>query len=608
MFQREGCSARWGDVERKIIELGDDLQPDHVCGAFNSFKRHKMRPPDVLLDSLSLKAVSMMERMEGGHLISLLVACAKLKYSHQGFLASLIDAAQEQRHLNGFSPLQLTCCVYSVGCLFSGRRKIKSNHLAGFGADPSKFPRHIQFLFAIAEIMILKSYPEMLTPRQLAAMYYGLALAHFSHYALLNALSSETARKERLDSMNEQEVSMIVYSLGILRHRPKILIPSLLLYLSKPENLRGFREQGLCMTIYGVAVSGIQMQVWSLRSLVWETCRPHRLKLFRTHQLATILYSLGILKVKNPRVYEMFIAEISKPERQSRDRMKAIGLVGAVVGIKRAHVVVPPVVNLVKLLTDKQTLLEMSEQGLSNIVYSIGLMSNQMDMCPPTLDLQSEIGCPERLEKFSEQHLANILYGLCQKQVWRKWDKAALDAIIREVLLPDRISSFKDQGLANVVHSLAQMRIMRKAYHDLLAKEIIKRIEAFTNIGLAMIVYSWGSIGFTNDTIVAACCKEVVIETRLKTFTEQGLSNVMFGLVRMGCRDKVKLRLIMTEIERRVLPKFKFITRPELIVELLQTDFLEDHTRSMLRSLLRLACVRFKSQGTDIDHLLRLSI
>ncbi|GMH35551.1 hypothetical protein BSKO_03419 [Bryopsis sp. KO-2023] len=594
----------WEDVEKKIKQLDKGLTVEHLAAAFNVLKRLKRRPPDPFLDSLTEKALVLLPKMHSWNFCAILHAFAKLEYVNSRFLDAMTEEILKPPKLIKFKPIQMACCIYSTGVLFLARNdrfQRKGRTMAG-EMTHVPFKYHKLLLDSLAGCLIHSGVESSLTPRMIAGMFYGLALSKRRHGPLLNLLASEVARKERLESCTEQEFSTIVYSIGLLRFRHPILLHSLGDFLSKPEKLRHFSAQGLSNTLYGIAISGANIPLTVLRAMVWEACRPHRLKSFLTQHLCNIIYSLGTLRVKNPKVYSTFFQEIADLERAARDGMTLEGYVAIMSGIGRANVMVAEVEKVGKILTSGKNPRKLSNQGLSNTILNIGKMIGQFDFEMPS-EMLEEVCSPGRLSSYTEQNLASIMYGLVVAGMFRDLDRELLDRLVEEACSAKRVPAYTHQGLANVIFSVGRMKVDKLEYHDRFGEEVVGRLSDFAHNGLAMIIYAWGNLEYRNGKVISMCLEEVTKEARLRGFTEQGLSNVLFGLIRMGCREKEPLRTLMGEIKRRVLPKFKYQTPPELILEVLKAKVMDEETEQMLVRMLKVIIVRFKSEEKSVENL-----
>lgn len=590
--------CRWKEVEDRISGIGSDITALHLCAAFTVLKRLPIPPPKECLDRLSQKVLLVLPDLNGWHFTSLLHACAKLWYTDSKFLDIVIQSAHDANKLGTFKPFHCSWCIYSVGVLTKLQGRLQG--LTSIHAMAHTRSLNQMFLHGLADTVIANGFEAEFSSKGLANIFYGLSLARCPHRGLLNLLSIEASRQERIEKFNEQEISLIVYSMGQLKFHHKVLVSKLHELLAKPEVLREFREQGLCMVLFGIAYSGMSMPIWALRPIVWEVCRPYRLKGFSNKHLAVVVYSLGLLRVKNPNVYDIFVRELSRTDRADRLKTNPRSYVTMLYGIVRARVAPSTILVLARLLTANENTCRLCERGLAITVYCLGLISAQVDLSFMSSDLAIEVSQPKRLEKFSSQQLSYMLYALARAKLFTYWEKQSLERLIRFALRPERITSYEGQGIAIIVFALAQMGIAAANYHNLLAAEALNQIQSMQNEGLAMMIYGWGLVRFQEEKAMIFCLEEAIKGHRLQSFTEQGLSNVLFGLLRMGCQSKAQLGLIVAEIQRRVFPKFRYVVRPEFLIELLEADVVDQTTKHKLQEILKIILIRFKKQGMTL--------
>lgn len=585
-------------MEDRINGIGSRITAVHLCAALSVLKRLPIPPPKEFLDKLSRKVLLVLPEMNGWHFTSILHACAKLWHTDHKFLTTIIQSAHDANILGKFKPFHCSWCIYSVGVL--SKQQKRSKNVDSIHEMAHSHSLNQRFLHGLAGTVIASGCEAEFSSKALANIFYGLALAQCTHKGLLSLLSFEASRQERIEQFNEQEIALIVYSMGRLKYHHRALASKLHELLARPEVLREFREQGLCMVLFGMAHSSVSTPVWALRPIVWEVCRPFRLKNFSDKHLAVVVYSLGLLRVKNPNIYNTFLRELCRTDSAERLKAHPRSYVTMLYGIVRARVVPSSTVMLARLLTANENSCRLCESGLAITVYCLGLISAQVDLSFLSSEFVREVSQQERLDKFSSRQLAYMLYALARGNLFLHWEKESIERLITFALQPKRVNSYEAQDIAIIVYAFAQMGIDKAKYHELLADAAQNQIHSIRNEGLAMLIYAWGLVRFQDENAVAFCLQEAIKGDRLGTFTEQGLSNVLFGLLRMGCQGKVQLGLILSEIQRRVLPKFRYVVRPEFLIELLEADVADQTTRRKLLETLKIILIRFKNQGTNL--------
>lgn len=182
-----------------------------------------------------------------------------------------------------------------------------------------------------------------------------------------------------------------------------------------------------------------------------------------------------------------------------------------------------------------------SEQGLSNVIYSLGLMrEKRVDVFSALIKEASKKG---RLKNFNEQHFSNIVYGLGLV----KFDKhIKLIPLLEWVMQPAVLKDFKTQGLCNFLHGLAQMNYRNTKLFLPMLEEGIRRCQSgeMTPFQSGSFLQACGCMENLQDDVKASLVEVASQSSQLARMNVRSLSNVACALAKLHMQDANKWRVV----------------------------------------------------------------
>lgn len=374
------------------------------------------------------------------------------------------------------------------------------------GALKFCYPKPAQeFLEEMAELAI--SLVHQLPPMDLACVLHAFAKMKFVHKSLVRTWEKELSDPQILEACTDMDISTIVYSTGVLQREmvwglsnrdrgnsggfSTEFVKVLAEEAAHPLRVQHYSETMLSNTFYGLALLRCGNKQ-ALDKLLEEASLPSVINGFTAQNLSSLIYSMGVLGHRNHKALQAFLSAIL-------DRID-----------------------------------ESSEQGLSNIVYSLGqLRFTDLETIKP---LWPVICQPDRLTSFTEQDLSNIVHGLGLLGID---NEEVFGPIKRELLREGRLQEFRERGLTGMLFALGQLRHNDMNLLSAIVKELTgSRLKGCRPQGLAVAVYSLGILKYSRLQDLTNLFYEVSQPNRVSMFSDQELANVIHGLGHLRHRDE----------------------------------------------------------------------
>ena len=210
----------------------------------------------------------------------------------------------------------------------------------------------------------------------------SLAALDLRHQLLIDRVLYQNIRSGAVKTYMAQEIVTILYCLGSLRHWNRDITESLLTELLKPHHLSSLTEQGVANAIYGVArmgeLKGLDKERYIL-PLFTEAARPERIKRYISIGLTGILYAAGLMGFPSGQYRHRlapFLEQLTVPTRMVA--VSTHGLATALwgmgkVGLKDIRFIDPLLQESLK----PGRLQGMENQGLGLLAYCCGLLRHR---------------------------------------------------------------------------------------------------------------------------------------------------------------------------------------------------------------------------------------
>lgn len=417
------------------------------------------------------------------------------------------------------------------------------------------------------------------------------------HEPILNVVSDEACRPERLPMYNEQEVSNMLYSFGILNFRHDLLLANLCEILRRPELLRDWTEQGLANTIYGLALLEYRPPNETMFALIWETCRQGRLQRFYNQHLMNVLYGMVTLGVRSYRVLRCLLDELL--QRRSKFKFMLTGLSSIVYSFAKAGIYADGIRPFLEDLTSTENIGNLTDWSLTNLLCAFGSFPDEEELLPFLSKLIKEAVKVERLIRYTERNFAQILFGISKTGLRTKIEPAYISHLVEGATVPGFLPEYTDQGLANVVYALTHLGYVSREVHDRIAVEVTCRIKDCEGITLATFVYTWSRIPFKDTAFIEEVTSKLKTDNVVDSYSEHILGNLLLGLVRLDVKDRGLFQILTKRIQRPDIWKdFLYVTSPQCMKELVNSEYLDAGFREALERNLKHIYLTRESEQT----------
>ena len=201
--------------------------------------------------------------------------------------------------------------------------------------------------------------------------------------------------------------------------------------------------------------------------------------------------------------------------------------------------------HVARALTSPNVVVQLTEQDLSNSIYSLGLLNySQNEVIYPLLN---RIEQPAVLPRFLEQELANMLAGMASLGLKGHPTVATLGM---EVVERERLRIYKEPELCSLFNSFATLDYRNPRTMDILLSETVRsgRIGAYNETQLANLLYSLDQLEIQDPRIWRTLLSEVTLPERLPKFESYQLANIMYAFGRCEYRDPQAMHRLVQEV------------------------------------------------------------
>ena len=201
--------------------------------------------------------------------------------------------------------------------------------------------------------------------------------------------------------------------------------------------------------------------------------------------------------------------------------------------------------HVARALTSPTVVVQLTEQDLSNSIYSLGLLNySENEVIYPLL---SRIERPTVLPRFLEQELANMLAGMSSLGLK---GHPAVAALSLEVVERERLRMYKEPELCSLFHSFATLDYRNPRTLDILLRETVRsgRMTVYKETQLANLLYSLDRLDVQDPRAWRMLLSEVTLPERLPKFESYQLANIMYAFGRCDYRDAQAMHRLVQEV------------------------------------------------------------
>lgn len=549
--------------------------PDLVSDLyFALLQKPNLVPGRKFVADVSVVAASVAHLMNPQQVALVFEVFCRINWVHAGLLETLADSMISSGDPGCFSTTQLCSILWFLGNLIDKIKRVRPSALQSYDLFPSEkkfadlllgeimdcrmhsltvhdIPRilHVLGLLQLNKKELMERLTRAIEARQnlhrfshkdLACMLYSLAMMESSDRFTVEILMIELASKKRRPYVSPGDVAMAVYSIGRLGHNHlNNMVGDLSRSLLKPGCIETTKTAELASLVYAYGKLGycnnhllsvISTELLQSRRLIdiggcetvsflngistlgfrspfvllaFSRIILQKYKTWTTKELCAVVHALGRLKYRKPMFLRAMTVEIAKPNRLGALQHGDIAILIHGLGLNDFH--------------------------------EIGLIQHRIE----------EWTTPEKLKLFSERGLCMLLKGLTMCGFARQ---SVLQNLLSEITQPIRLERISSIGISACIHSLGQAGYQDRKSLGLLGHEVIKlgRRETLGERQIANILYSYGKLGVHNMCVDALV--RIMIEPKmLRSFTNQGLVDALYGLSLLKFRQKEMLHEISLE-------------------------------------------------------------
>ncbi|CAD7697633.1 unnamed protein product [Ostreobium quekettii] len=284
-----------------------------------------------------------------------------------------------------------------------------------------------------------------------------------------------------------------------------------------------------------------------------ECVTPGTVSKLTAWQLSNLLYGIARLQGETaPLVYPV-LEDLARSHRKEMmaDEKAASEVLWSLSRLQVEKRYSKPVLRAFEWAVEARGLLtKFSDQGIATVVYSLGRLQHKSRYLGG--ELLKEVADRAVQKRFTERQIANIWHGLAGIGVQ---DPSLLQAFAEETAAEDRLSCYSHEGISAILFSLGRLQYGDKT----LALRLLSRIEdgkhlaAYSERAIANLVFSVGELKLGTAGVPSLRALVASMKSRrfLHQWTEQGLSNVFYGLVEAGFREADFMQWLVQEIVDR---------------------------------------------------------
>lgn len=486
---------------------------------------------------------------------TMLFTFASLNYKTDGHLKLILEEAVNPKRLEKYSARTLGTICYSIrklGCTEKhilqplGQELCQPNRLAALGDEAlcnlvcgfSQLGYKDQHFWGCAANVVLNGAVERFSTRGITALLCGFLTAGANNDSLYDVLCTEATAAKRLKYCQQHHLTSLLFSLSLIRNRSEKCIKLVLDEIT--ERSRSLSNDSI-KAIFASLCEIMPVEGEHHSVLALEATNQDRLCSASSEYLARIVYFLGNLDLALPRnqLTENLVLEISKKSRISSFTFSQLSSIIYGFGEMRCR---RDTVTLILSELLKHNIQECDTVSLCNALYGLGRMSHPWNS--QTQVLASEILRPKRLHQLGVKRLVTALLGLSRLRLWELKENA-LQPLLD--LIRENMDELSETDISRVLYSLTCMRNANPQLVDHLMHQITsrKRLGGCDERTLSTLIYCLGKLKFKNKVVWEHLSKEALKEERLLRYTDEGLSNILWGIKRKrNYEDNIAVPLI----------------------------------------------------------------
>eukprot|EP00981_Chlorochromonas_danica_P007475 scaffold1754_cov180-Ochromonas_danica.AAC.31 len=264
--------------------------------------------------------------------------------------------------------------------------------------------------------------------------------------------------------------------------------------------------------------------------------------------IANVIYSLGVMKTSwmdldpclQDKLYEAILTVLPSMTKQN--------LSVTLYGLSLSHVkwtdlpmnMRQGIDKLLRTLFTESTDSNRISQSLSNILYSLGVMSAEWTTFTPQARSALLDALRDHITSFSSQHLSMTLYGLGGMSVpFKGLDKNVVESFRKFV--KEQQSTLTKEGVGSMLNGA---RRMAKSWNDVplpireVLFEAVAKLREYDPVCLALTIdlYSFGQLGLHWSKLPTLVSERIMKELIQQPLSGQSLCNTLYGLGSMQVR------------------------------------------------------------------------
>ncbi len=223
--------------------------------------------------------------------------------------------------------------------------------------------------------------------------------------------------------------------------------------------------------------------------------------------------------------------------------------------------------SLIQAVKKKRKKEKIGDIETATIVHSSACLTRSLKMtsferstmADVSLLLTEDLIDSQSLQHVTDRILANVMYGLgvmfkaeddvCERDPRLK---KCIVALSKEITQEHHLIAFSQQGLANIVYAYGCLKFKSEFVLLRLSREIINRISGFQSSEIAYMILALSKLNYFQEDLIVTLGIEAVSNHHMQRFTQQDVCHIILGMQTMaaGLLSDAKVRPILQKLYR----------------------------------------------------------
>ncbi|CAD7700185.1 unnamed protein product [Ostreobium quekettii] len=479
--------------------------------------------------------------LEDGQLTNALCGLEKLGFKDEAVLDVLCAEVTDAERMGAFHKAQLFAVVVSLSRLASKLGSMRKFCLAALkeASEPGRLASYTGVDF----IVVL-----------------GIAAQH-GLSDVGGMLFQEFCRRQDVIVFSDQQKSLALKAITRLASQEPQLVSKMVDSLLEKKGEENLSDSALVSVLCIWTTQQCQhlpQHRDAIRALCKKVCTPSRLSRLSTGDLARVIHVLyRCQKLDDPLAATTELQPVVQ-EAAQRARLISLNAVDlsalmSSLGLARISAVEPAVKLVLHEVCTPSRLRKFERRQLMNVVHNFGSLPHTRDFT--SFDklslsyLESELLRPHRLHSFSQGDVAVVLHGLARIG---QPSRRAVSAFCAKLLEGDRTSELRQSEVLHIFTALRMLNVRDEGLAEVLIDVVLsdQGLRSFTEHGLTGILYSLAHMGYDDERVWNEIVGELTRVPRLQKLGPHGFSDIFKSMRLVGFRDAASVDLLVGEMSK----------------------------------------------------------